>query len=183
MKILLSLLAAAVLLGCSGVDVNRDYDTSVDFQALDSYGWRPPSPKAGASANPISDDRIRAAVDASLAAKGFRKGDDPDFLVDAAYTVDREYEDRVRSGVGVGVGTGSGGSFGGLSVGIGTGGLDHEMETITIDVLDRSSKLLWRGSTRKRLVKREDPRQAAADMRKTVDAILKKFPPPNGSRT
>lgn len=160
--------------------MKRDYDASVDFQALKTYAWRQrTAQEMDPSANPLADARVRGAADAALSAKGYRKvvQEKADFLVASYYSVEKEYEsDQVRTGVGVGTGLGRGG-FGGISIGVGSGDREREQETLTLDILDPSGKLLWRGFTRRTLVRRSDPRKADADMKKVVDAILSKFPP------
>src|SRR5258705_4874905 len=48
-------------------DVNTDFDRSANFASYRTYAWTPGTP----SPNPLGEQRIHAAVDQQLAAKGF----------------------------------------------------------------------------------------------------------------
>jgi hypothetical protein len=174
------LLLPALLSACFGSRVRRDYDTSVDFQRLKTYAWQSPTqetPGADLANNSLLDARVRAAVDAVLAEKGYAPAPDDraDFRVAYHYAVEKEAASRgVRTGVGLGLG--SRGTFG--SVGVGSGGGTDRLETLTLDVLDPvSGKLMWRGLTEKSLDLTADPDESSADILATVREILSKFPP------
>ena len=83
-----ALLAAAVLgaAGCGGgVSAQFDRNPSVPIPAGASYAWGPSSPGEDPRAqNPAVQGRIRRAVDAVLAQRGFRQGTPgaADFLVE-----------------------------------------------------------------------------------------------------
>lgn len=61
--------APLLLSACASVDVHTDYDPSVDFSRYSSYYWK----KLPETDNPLMRDRIVAAVDDQLQAKGWRK--------------------------------------------------------------------------------------------------------------
>lgn len=70
MKPVALLLALGLLAGCaSGPLVQTDRDPSADFQHYRSYGWK----QEPAISNPLLKQRVVAAVDAELAAKGWRQ--------------------------------------------------------------------------------------------------------------
>jgi hypothetical protein len=176
-----------LMLGCSGLDVKRDYDTSTDFQRIKTYAWQSPMGKVPGDTldnNSLVDTRIRKAVNAALSGRGYREesAENVDCLIATHYVVDKEPEpDQVRTGIGLGMG--SGGTFGSLGIGLGSGHQDVERETLTIDVIDsRSGKLLWRGFTEQRLERSSDPKKAEARINATAKAILSKFPPKNQSQ-
>jgi hypothetical protein len=173
---------SALMLGCSGLDVKRDFDASVDFQRLKIYAWQSPMETVAGDAlanNSLIDGRIRKAVNAVLSEKGYESGfgSDPDCRIAYLYAVVKAPEpDHVRTGIGLGMG--SGGAFGSLGIGLGSGARDAEQETLTIDVLDpRNGKLLWRGVTQQDLERSSDPKKSAASINAMVRAILSKFPP------
>ncbi len=176
------LLSSVFLLGCSGMNVKRDYDAAFDFRGLKTYAWQSPAWKEGnedPAHNSLVDARLHKAVDAALAVKGFKvtATGGADCLVATHYAVQKE---AATGGVstGIGLGMGSGGSFGSLGIGIGSGTQEEERETVTVDVLDpRSGKLLWHGFVEQPLERTSDPKAADADINATVRAILSKFPP------
>lgn len=170
--------AVMIMGGCSSVPVKRDYDAAADFGKLKAYAWEESNDAENASDNALMRDRIRAAVDAQLAAKGFRKSQGaPDFKVAYHYLVEKaEAESRVSTGLGFGFGSGR--SFGGLGVGVGSGRTESEMETIAIDILEvPGGGMIWHGFARQELVRRSDPRKTTEHVNATVKAILAKFPP------
>src|SRR5260370_14275845 len=65
MRFVLSLLACCIL---AAAKVTTDYNHSADFSQYKTYSWL--KVEAG---DPLWPDRIRAAVDAQLAAKGLTK--------------------------------------------------------------------------------------------------------------
>lgn len=76
-------IAAALLLllaGCSAVSVHTDYDENIDFSTYQTYAWLTPSGAGGSrprhgpgSVQSLKDKRVREAVDAVLAGKGYRR--------------------------------------------------------------------------------------------------------------
>lgn len=167
---IVSVLTAA----CAGLRVEHDYDTSINFQALNAYAWQPRKEMDGS----LLDSRIRSAVDRELAAKGHRKvgADNADYFVSYRYTVAGEDEPN-RVSTSVGVGGGSRGTFGGVGINIGLG-RDRQESILGIDVIDPGNgKLLWRGIARQRALTQSDPEETTTKISETVDAILREFPP------
>lgn len=178
-KTALALLSAVTIMGCSGIPVKRDYDEAADFARLKTYAWHAAPPDTdGLADNTLMRDRVRAAVNNALEAKGFKKSEgDPDFKVAYRYMIEKE---ESSSGVhtGLGLGFGSRGSFGSLGLGVGSGGGESEMETLAIDILDaETGALLWHGFTKQTLVRYTDPRRTTEHINAAVKAILAKFPP------
>ena len=176
------LILSAIVLGCTGIAVKRDYDASVDFRRLKTYAWQSPAQNetgGDLADNSLVETRVQNAVNAALSEKGFKKGSagEADCLVTYHYTVEKlPAQDQVSSGISVGMG--SGGAFGGLGIGLGSAGREEERETLTIDVLDpQSGKLMWRGFAQQPLERLSDPKKAAASINAFTRAILSKFPP------
>lgn len=162
---------------CAGLKVEQDYDTSVNFQTLNTYAWQPRAGKEKGEGS-LLDSRVRNAVDRELAEKGYRKvaAVKADYLVSYHYTVASEDEpNRVRTSVGVG--GGSGGTFGGIGLSIGLG-RDKERSILGIDVIDpEKGKVLWRGVARQGPITQSDPAKTTAKINETVEAILREYPP------
>ena len=182
------LFLSALMWGCAGSNVRRDYDASVDFRRLKTYSWKSPTPqetRGDLADNSLQDARVRNAVDAALTRKGYVRGpaEGADFLISALYTTERApMPERVTTGIGLGLGIG--GASGGLGINLGSGGQEEvDRETLTIDALDpQSGKLMWRGFVRQPLEKFSDPKQSAAAVNATAWAILSQFPPKTDRR-
>lgn len=167
---------SVLITACAGLSVERDYDTSVNFQALDTYAWQPRKETEGS----LLSNRVRNAVDKVLAEKGYRKvaKDKADFLVSYHYAITGEEDDDARVRTSVGLGTGSGGTFGGIGLSIGLGGRDREEAVLGIDVINPGNdRLLWRGVARRPPITESEPAEATAEVYETVEAIFEEFPP------
>ena len=171
-------IAVAVLSGCSSISVSRDYDETVNFKALKTFCWKDTEQLQTGNPridNDLIDERVRAAVNRELAAKGFRlvEQDAADFQV--SYFV--EYKQRIGGGtVSVGMGGGSYGRYGGA--GYNTGISDYEEGHLTIDMIDPSDdKTFWRGVGRRTSYETSNPKKITKIVNQSVAGILKKFPP------
>ncbi len=179
MKYALNFAAAVLLLaGCSSVSVTRDYDDSVDFLSLKTFAWQHATqPETGNPRidNDLMDERVRSAVDAQLAEKGFLlvPKEEADYLV--AYFV--EYKQRIGgSSVSFGVGGSNHGRYGG--VGYNTAVSDYDEGHLTIDIIDPASdKNIWRGVGRRTTYEGSSPKKMTKIINTSVSRILGKFPP------
>jgi hypothetical protein len=177
--IALGLLGGLALLACSTVQVDYDYDPSVEFGGLRTYAWLPgPAPSAGRDPrlqSPLLDARIRRSIDFHLAEAGYQKVQDeaPDFQV--AYYVGIESKvdvDTIYHGYGRVGWAGSGWAD--------TVVREYEQGTLLIDFLDpMDGELMWRGTGQTRLSDRGEltPEKRDALVDEVVAAILAGFPP------
>ncbi len=163
--ILLAVASLVVVAGCSTMAVNSDYDREADFGKYRSYQWLARSGNTPVS--PLTDKRIRTAVDGEMAAKGYRKSDDgkPDLWI--------AYKAFVRNRVDVSTYTYGywGPDRGGAYVDV-----DRYKEgTLVLDVVDpEKSQLVWRGWARGVVGRRSDPE---ARIKEAVHKIMERFPP------
>ena len=179
MKRIFMLSAVLVLLsGCSSISVRRDYDRTTDFSQLKTYAWEhAEQPETGDPRidNDLMDERVRAAVNRELAAKGLVAGSksDADFLV--AYFI--TYKQRIGgSSVSFGIGTGSYGRYG--SVGYNTSISDYDEGHLTIDIMDSATtNTIWRGVGVRTTYETAKPDKITKIVNQAVSKILKKFPP------
>ena len=187
-KMLLVLALAPVLAGCAGVDVKQDYDTSIDFQQLKTYAWQPQiytEPNNEQADNSLVTGRVQNSVDAVLSTKGYqtRVSGDVDFLAAYNYTITKELDSGNGTSTSVGVGSSISGGFGAIGLGFGHRERNAEMATLSIDIINpKTGKLMWRGFVQQELIRRSDPNQSAEDIKRTVEAILSKFPPKRKAR-
>ena len=65
----------------STLNVTSDFDPETDFDGFQTWGWWRPAPAPGVATpdpryqSPLVDSRVRKAVDAALAEKGYRRLD------------------------------------------------------------------------------------------------------------
>lgn len=172
------LIAAAYLTGCSSVSVTRDYDRAVDFSALHTYAWQhEKQPQTGNPRidNDLVDQRIREAVEANLASKGYAPNgeSDADFLI--AYFID--YKQRIGGNTwSFGLGSYRQHGYGG--VGYNTTISDYDEGRMTIDIIDpKADKMIWRGVGIRATYESSKPEKISRIINHAVGRILKDFPP------
>jgi len=151
--------------GCSGITVNHDYDSDVDFTSLKTFDWMPdPGGALGSmqevmTSSSLIEKRIKEAVDTQLAAKGLRLVEkSPDFRVVYYLSVKEKlrdwgitYDGRVR---------------------------EIQQGTLVIDFVDpRSMEIIWRGVARRTLDTNPTPEKMQKNINEAVKKLLQNFPP------
>ena len=194
-RAILSSLVVLVLAGCASIQIRSDYDDQASFARLGTYSWGALEPDAGghpAFSGPLLGRRLRAAVDAQLASKGYRKvtSGTPDFRI--AYRVVAEQVSTVDRSYGYGsyYGRGFGGHgfghrrYGGYGLGYGYGSSyarESTEGTVILDIIDaRNDELIWRGWATGELAANPKPKQVHEYITKAVGKILDDFPPEGG---
>ena len=154
-----------------------DYDKSANFSAFKTYAFKDGT-KVG---QPLIDDRIVAAIEAELAAKGFRKDDaNPDVFVVYHTTFDKQKDiSTYRSGYGGGYGAYGWGWGGGWAGGTTTTQVrDILMGTLVIDIADaKKGQLAWRGMGVKEVNVQAKPEKRDKSINEATKKILKNYPP------
>ena len=179
MKSVTTLIAALVLAPVVLVaqKTSFDYDKTANFSAYKTYALKD-GKKVG---DPLIDNRITAAIESQLAAKGLTKDDaKPDVTVIYHVAFDKKQDITAYSYGGGGYGPYAyrwGGGWGGGTTDVRVN--EILVGTLIIDVADANKgEMVWRGMG----VKEVDV-QAKADKRdkninNAVTKILKNFPPP-----
>ena len=184
--------AAVTALACAEVRVKTDFDDGVDFAPLKTFAWIDPPLREEArddgpsgadpfTHNTLIDKRVRHEVETWLTGHGYRAaaaGETPDFLVRyelVSREVERDSPVFVTGGYGrYGYGYGSGVGYGYSHA------TTYQEGTLILDVIDPDSeRITWRGwgTSQARDLQIEPER-----LRKTVAAILQRFPPrPKGA--
>jgi hypothetical protein len=174
---LLGLLAYAG--GCTTIKVASDFDPQANFSSLHSYAFHaaPASDMSDPRVdNSLLDERIRAALDTELSAKGFQKlsGGSPDFLVSFHVGVQSKLDVTTlnRSYPYYG---GYYGAWGGYQE---TMVREYEQGTLMIDVIDPATgNLIWRGSAQSEVRDLKTPEARTKRINVVVERVLKDFPP------
>jgi hypothetical protein len=149
-------------------DVTTDYDHKVDFGRYHTYSWI--GVRAG---NSLWQDRIMAAIDNDLAAKGWTKVASGGDAAVSAFGRTRE-QDTLRTFYDTFPGWGWSGWGGGTA----TTYTDRStIGALTVDIFDANSKrLIWRGMATDTLS--DKPEKNREKLEKAVEDMFKKFPPP-----
>jgi hypothetical protein len=150
--------------------VNVDWDKSANFHGYTTYAWTQGTP----AKNQLMDQRIVAAVDRELAAKGLQKaaeGTSPSLLVayNAAVTTETQLNTTNMGGYGWGYGWGGGTST--------TTVQKIPVGELVVDIGDpNTKKMLWQGTATDTV--NDNPEKTANKIDKAVGKMFKKFPPP-----
>jgi hypothetical protein len=180
MKKTLVTLAIAVLLTPAlalAQKVSYDFDKTANFGSFKTYTHKEGT-KVG---QPLIDERLVAAIDAQLAAKGLTKDDsNPDVVVVYHIAFDKQKDiSTFSSGYGGGYGPygyGWGGGWGGGTTT--TQVRDILIGTLVIDLADaKQNKLAWRGMGVKEVNTQANPEKRDKSINNAVKKIFKNYPP------
>lgn len=148
--------------------ITYDYDKTADFSRLTRYAWV----RGTELGDPINHQRVVAAVDVQLAAKGMRPvrpGELADVLVAYHATFDRDLQI-----------TGFSTGFGPYRLAGGRGVARAETilsGTLAIDVIDAASRtIVWRGTASKEIDVDAKPEARERNINKAAERIFARFP-------
>jgi len=166
MKIAARGLLLLTLAACAtGPTVTTNFDKTTDFSRYRTYAWR----EGAAALDPDVSDRVRAAVDRELAAKGMQKVDrsgSPDLLVYASASRDQERAVNPEQW--------------GYDVGVGSERVEVVLipiGTLLVDLVDAgTNRLVWRGEITKALGGPVSDRQ----LRDITGRLFRDLPPIGG---
>jgi Domain of unknown function (DUF4136) len=157
--------------------VSYDYDKTANFAAFRTYAHKDGT-KVG---QPLIDNRIVAALDEQLAAKGFTKVEsDPDVFVVYHVAFDKQKDiSTFSSGYGGGYGPygwGWGGGWGGGTTN--TQVRDILVGTLVVDMADaKKGQIAWRGMGVKEVNTQANPEKRDKSINNAVKKIFKNYPP------
>lgn len=175
MKLLnfLPLLAVLFLASCSSVQVNTDYDSSVNFNEFKTYAFM----KDGVDKINISDldkKRILKAIDEQMIAKGYTKSENPDLLINLF--TDAKQVVHVNNYGGWGYGYYRPWGWNPWMMGPGYQSVSTSTQGILfIDVLKASNKeLIWQGKGTGYLTNKQSKKEERT--KEFVTKVLETFP-------
>ena len=160
------LLAITLTTALFADQVSTDYNRATNFSQIKTYSWSKVH-----TANSIWDERVKAAVDKQLAAKGWTEvpsGGDVSLVAIEKTSVQQQYDTFYD-------GFGGWRRFGGF--GESTTTVDnYKVGTLIVSMFDGNSKqMIWRGTSSSDLSGNADKNTRKLD--KDVEKMLKKFPP------
>jgi hypothetical protein len=155
----------------SAQDVKTDYDHNADFTQYKTYSWEHVQTK-----DPLFIDRIKSAVNAAMAAKGWTQVDSGGGVSIIAIQTTQEQQTLNTFYDGFGGGWGwrrfGGGGFGEATTTTDT----YKVGTLVVDLYDSKTKqLLFRGTSSDTLSNNSNKNTENLD--KGVEKMFKKFPP------
>jgi Domain of unknown function (DUF4136) len=165
-----ALLAAIALSGCAAPAAKVRVDKAdTDLAVCRSFAWQAPSQDPAS----FTDQRVRAAAEATLKSKGYALVDDkPDCKL--SYVLSAQEIAKSKPRVGVGAGGGSGGVGGGIGISLPIGGKKGQAGTFTIDVIDAGKNAqIWSGSIDATF---KAPELTEEEAREVVGQVLDAFP-------
>jgi len=177
-KVALSLIALMFLFAgvASAQQVKTDYDRGTNFAQYKTYSWENVKTK-----DQLDVDRIKSAVNAALAAKGWTQVDSGGdvSIVAMVITSTQQTLNPFYNGMGGGWGWRR---FGGGGFGEATTTTDtYKVGTVVVDLFDTKTKqLIWRGNSSDTLSSNSDKNIKNLD--KGVEKMFKKFPPGSSNK-
>jgi Domain of unknown function (DUF4136) len=169
------LIALLVPAAAMAQKVSYDYDKSENFAAFKTYALKDGT-KVG---QPLIDERIVAAIDAEMAAKGFTKSETaPDVFVVYHVAFDKQKDiSTYSSGYGGGYGPYGWGWGGGMQTST-TQVRDIVVGTLVVDMADaKKGQLAWRGMAVKEVKTQASPEKRDKSISETMKKIFKNYPP------
>ncbi|MGH9146533.1 MAG: DUF4136 domain-containing protein [Vicinamibacterales bacterium] len=157
--------------------VSYDFDKAASFSTFKTYALKDGT-KVG---QPLIDDRIVAAIDVELAAKGLTKSEsNPDLFVVYHVAFDKEKDiSTFSSGYGGGYGPygwGWGGGWGPTTTS--TTVRNIVVGTLVIDIADaKKGQVAWRGMGVKEVNTQANPEKRDKSITNAVKKIFKNYPP------
>jgi Domain of unknown function (DUF4136) len=172
-RVVFALIGMMFLFGVksSAQQVKTDYDRGANFGHYKTYSWEQVKSK-----DALDVDRIKAAVNAVLAAKGWTQVDTGGDVSIVAMEITRNQQTLNTFYDGFGGGWGwrrfGAGGFGDSTTTTET----YKVGTVVVDLFDTHTKqLVWRGASSDTLSNNSDKNIKNLD--KGVDKMFRKFPP------
>ena len=163
--------------------VSYDFDKTANFASFKTYAHKEGT-KVGQQ---LIDDRIVAAIETQLAAKGLTKADsNPDLFVVYHVAFDKQKDiSSFSSGYGGGYGPYGWGWGGGWAGGTTTTQVrDILIGTLVIDMADaKKGQVAWRGMATKEVNTQAKPEKRDKSINNAVKKIFKNYPPKTKSTT
>jgi uncharacterized protein YceK len=183
-NVLVILMAALVLSGCSSIKVVSDVDPSVDFtqyKTFEYYGWLEDS---GKLLNDLDKTRVENAFGAEFKARGLELVEDGGDLVVGLFVVTQQKTQTTAQTTSMGGGYGGYGGHYGYGPGWGWGGghstttyseYDYVEGTLVCDIYDKTTeKLVWEGIGTKTVD--TDPKSRDETIPASVKKIMAEYP-------
>jgi hypothetical protein len=173
-----AVLAALALTACGGgIDIKTDYDPAAvqAMNAYKTYSWAPS--KRDQTVSNLNAQRIRDAIDAALASKGFTKqASGGDFQVAFIATTSQQ-TDYTTTNDYYGYGWGRWYGGGGMSTSR-TTAYNWQQGTLVLDIVDgKSNEMVYRSTAQAEVDQDLSPTERQTRLNAGALRMLEKFPP------
>jgi hypothetical protein len=152
-----------------------DFDKTAPFDQFRTYALREGTP----TKNALIDNRLVAAIESQLAAKGFQKNEsNPDVFViyHVAFDEQKDISSFSSGPMYGGYGYGWGGGWGATTTDVRV--REILVGTLAIDVVDAAKKqVAWRGLGTREIDTNAKPEKRDQNITKAVEKIFKNYPP------
>ncbi|MCE9685225.1 DUF4136 domain-containing protein [Shewanella sp. AS16] len=181
MKKLLLAVAVLALSACSSTKTSWDYDPGVNFTQYKTYAWvAKQMDGASYQLDGLMDERVRDAMNAELAMKGFKQVDmaNADVLVNYLTKIDKKIDvDTFSSNFGYNPYYGPAWGWG-AGMQTQTSVREYEVGTLILDIVDhKTNKLVWRGSLADTVRNKKSPQEKVQIINAAVASIMQNYPP------
>ena len=174
--------AAALLTACaSGPDIRSDYDHSVDFSEYETYNFFSPMGIENPNYSTIYGSIFREAISREMEARGYRKSDDPDLLLNVSARLQDKtqvttYNDPYPVGY-YGYRRGFYDPWMGYGYGTSTHVSQYTEGTVNIDMVDaRAKRMVWEGVAVGRLKENRSNEQVREAINSGVKTMFEGYP-------
>jgi hypothetical protein len=160
---------------CSSLKVTYDYDKQAEFAKYKTYAFSEDSRQL--PINELNRNRVIAAVEKEMAAKGFTQSDNPDILVDMHVKADQKTEATATT-TGTGMGYygryGYGGGFSTTQINYN----EYIEGTLFVNLVDAASQhIVWQGRATKTIDENASASKREQNINYAVQQIFSKYPP------
>jgi hypothetical protein len=163
--------AGNIVVSCTTVRVNYDYDKSTDFSNYSTYNYYP---ELNTGLSDLDSRRLMDALDSVMQTRGFLLSEEPDFLINIQSNA---YRTPRGSAVGVGVGGTGGNVGGGVSIGLPLNRNNLEREII-FDLIDSQKDVLfWQAVSNSVYSENATPLNREKVLQQVVQKVFSKYPP------
>lgn len=174
MKNILIAASICLLAACSSIKVTYDYDGSANFAKYKTFDFTD-----DAKNFPIQEldrQRVHAAIEKEMIAKGFTKSSSPDVLIDLQVKLVQKQTATATNTGGYGAYRyGWGGGYGGTT----HINVENYVDgTLFVNMIDKSTeKLVWQGRGTKTLAEDPSPEKKEQNINYAVKQIFVNYPP------
>lgn len=180
-------IVALGLHGCASRP-NIDYDQNFDFAVVKNFTIAdPPATQTGDERldSPLINQRIHTAIATAMDSRGYRAVEESPDIAVRYHVGKRSGVESRNTGISIGVGTYRRGT--GAAIGYGYPAYDvasYAEGVLTIDMIDPAdNRLVWRGSSSRRLGESGmTPEATTRTVNEVVAEILERFPPDGSQR-
>lgn len=164
---------------CSTIRVSSDFDKSAPYANYNTYAFT--NEALALPINDLNKNRLIAAIETELTAKGFTKSDNPDVFIDIQLKGE-EVQTATATTTGGYPGYGYGGGYRyGWGGGFSTTTIDYDTYvegTLFIDMIDAQKKqLVWQGRGTKTLEPDASQKRREENINYAVKQIFLQYPP------